>query len=78
MKLPPVSGKDMIKLLGKQGFQVVRQKGSHVSLFRKNNNNEPLLVVIPLKKEITKGTLLNILRQARISREDFMKLLEKG
>jgi len=32
---------------------------------------------VPLKKEIKKGTLLNILKQARISREEFMKLLEE-
>ncbi len=67
----------MVKLLDKQGFQVVRQKGSHVSLFKKNNNNEPLLVVVPMKKEIKKGTLLSILRQARISREEFIKMVEK-
>lgn len=78
MKIPSISGKDMVKLLDKQGFQVVRQKGSHVSLFKKNNNNEPLLVVVPMKKEIKKGTLLSILRQARISREDFIKLTGKS
>ncbi|MBU3957449.1 MAG: type II toxin-antitoxin system HicA family toxin [Nanoarchaeota archaeon] len=77
MKLPPVSGQDMIKFLAKQGFQVVRQKGSHVSLFRKTDSDEPLLVVVPLKKEIKKGTLLSILKQARISREEFISFFEK-
>jgi predicted RNA binding protein YcfA (HicA-like mRNA interferase family) len=76
MKLPVVSGKDMIKLLSKQGFHTVRQKGDHISLF-KMVGNEPLLAVVPLKKEIKKGTLLSILRQARLSREEFMKLLEE-
>ena len=74
MKLPVISGKDVIKLLSKQGFQTVRQKGDHISLFRMAGN-EQLLVVVPLKKEIKKGTLLSILRQARLSREEFMKLL---
>jgi len=36
-----------------------------------------VLVIVPLKEEIKKGTLLNISRQARISREEFMKLLEE-
>ncbi|MBO3842040.1 MAG: type II toxin-antitoxin system HicA family toxin [Candidatus Brockarchaeota archaeon] len=76
MRLPVVSGKDMVKLLSKQGFQIIRQKGDHVSLF-KRVDNEPLLVIVPLKKEIKKGTLLNILRQARISREEFLKLIEE-
>lgn len=77
MKLPPVSGQDMIKLLAKHGFQAVRQKGGHVSLFKRNDGGEPLLVVVPLKKEIKKGTLLNILRQSRISRDEFAKFFEK-
>ncbi|MEM3549337.1 MAG: type II toxin-antitoxin system HicA family toxin [Thermofilum sp.] len=46
MRLPVVSGKDMVKLLSKQGFQIVRQKGDHVSLFKKVDN-EPLLVIVP-------------------------------
>lgn len=75
MKLPVISGNKLIKVLTKQGFQVIRQKGSHVSLFKKIDN-EPLLVVVPLKREIKKGTLLNILRQARISREKFFELLK--
>lgn len=75
MRLPVVSGKEMIKLLNKQGFETVRQRGNHVSLFKKVDD-EPLLVVVPLKKEIKKGTLLNILRQAKISREELLKLLK--
>ena len=74
MRLPVISGKEMIKILTKQGFRTVRQKGDHVSLYKKSGD-EPLLVVVPLKKEIKKGTLLNILRQAKITREEFEKLL---
>ena len=36
-----------------------------------------MLVVVPLKKEIKKGTLLNILRQAKITREEFDGLKEQ-
>ena len=74
MRLHVISGKEMIKILTKQGFQTVRQKGDHVSLYKKSGD-EPLLVVVPLKKEIKKGTLLNILRQAKITREEFEKML---
>lgn len=76
MKLPVVSGKDMIKFLTKQGFQTVRQKGDHITLY-KLVGNDPYLVVVPLKKQIKKGTLLSILRQARISREEFFRLLDE-
>ena len=72
MKLPFVSSDKVLKLLSKKGFSIVRQKGSHISLHKKENNTT-LLVVVPRRKEIKKGTLLSILRQAKISREEFMK-----
>jgi len=74
MKLPSVSGDDVIKALKKAGFEVVRQRGSHVSLHKKTPEGV-LLTVVPRKPEIKRGTLLSILRQAGISREEFLKLL---
>ncbi|MAG15847.1 hypothetical protein CMO88_02195 [Candidatus Woesearchaeota archaeon] len=74
MKLPVISGKEMLKLLQQQGFVVVRQRGSHVSLHKKLEG-KTLLVVVPLKKEIKKGTLLSILRQANLTRNEFLELL---
>ena len=74
MKLPPISGKDTIKLLQKEGFIVVRQKGSHVSLHKKVDN-KTMLVVVPMKEEIKKGTLLSIIKQAGLTREEFISKL---
>ncbi len=33
-KIPSISGKDLVKALQKEGFEIVRQKGSHVSMKR--------------------------------------------
>lgn len=74
MKLPVISGSDAIKLLQKEGFVLVRQKGSHVSLHKKIDN-KTLLVVVPLKHEIKKGTLLSIIKQAGMTRDEFLKRL---
>ena len=71
MKLPVVSGNDVLKLLQKEGFIVVRQRGSHVSLHKKIDN-KTMLVVVPMKKEIKKGTLLSIIKQAGMTREEFI------
>ncbi len=73
MRLRSISGREMIKLLSKLGFISARQTGSHVSLYKKTGN-ETLIAVVPMKKEIKIGTLLSILRQARMSREEFEKL----
>ena len=54
MKLPIVSGDQMIKLLQKEGFSVTRQKGSHVSLHKRLEDGSVHLVVVPRKREIKK------------------------
>ncbi|MDO8733820.1 MAG: type II toxin-antitoxin system HicA family toxin [Elusimicrobiota bacterium] len=69
-KLPVISGKDLIKILTKSGFEVVRRKGSHVSL-----QKEKYRTVVPLHNELAKGTLLAILRQCGMSRNEFEKLV---
>lgn len=71
-KLPILSGKKLINILNKAGFQIVRQKGSHVSL-----RKETYKTVIPLHNELAKGTLLGILKQCGMSKEDLVDLLKK-
>ncbi len=74
MKLPRLSGKEVIKALSKTGFIAVRQKGSHVILKRETTDGI-ITTVVPNHKEIDKGTLLEILRQCKLKREDFIKLI---
>lgn len=71
-KLPVVSGEDCIKALEKKGFYFKRQKGSHVTMRR----DEPFgQVTIPRHKQLDRGTLRAIIRQADLSVEDFILLL---
>ncbi|MFJ7647340.1 SAR2788 family putative toxin [Lysinibacillus sp. NPDC097279] len=51
-----ISGKDLIKMLEKVGFEQVRQKGSHVTMKGPNGNTFP----VPLHRELDKGTYNNI------------------
>ena len=61
-----------MKALGKAGFIFKRQEGSHIILRR----NEPFCqLVVPDHKELDRGTLRAIIRQAGISVEEFIKLL---
>ena len=73
-KLPRISGKEVIKILSKVGFVAIRQKGSHVIMVKETEEGKKS-TVIPLHKEIDKGTLLEIIRQAGLKREEFIKLL---
>ena len=76
MKLPILSANEIIKALEKDGFRVLRQKGSHVSLYKKSED-KVYLVIVPDKKEVKRGTLLSILKQAGMSREKFFALTKK-
>ncbi|MDG6908553.1 MAG: type II toxin-antitoxin system HicA family toxin [Nitrososphaerota archaeon] len=70
-KLPAISGKELIKILSKLGFTPARQKGSHVFLRHPDGRR----TVVPLHQEINKSTLVDILSQTKLSREEFLKLL---
>ena len=74
MKLPVLSGREVIKVLKKIGFEEKRQKGSHIILAKETEDGKKG-VVVPNHKEIDKGTLLEIIRQSGLKREDFLKLL---
>jgi predicted RNA binding protein YcfA (HicA-like mRNA interferase family) len=71
-KLPRISGRDCVKALAQRGFYVRRQEGSHMILRR----DDPLAqVVVPDHKELDRGTLRVIIRQAGLSVEEFINLM---
>ena len=72
-RLPAIKPKEVIKALGKAGWKVHRQKGSHVSMHKEG---VPNLVVVPLHtRDLPKGTLHGILEDAGLTIEGFLKLL---
>jgi len=73
MKLPIVSGKDAVRALAKKGYAIDHQTGSHIVLRQAASPHRRL--TIPNHKEIAKGTLRAILRQAGLSIEEFVSLL---
>lgn len=69
--LPLISGQACMKTLTKVGFYLRRQRGSHLILRR----DHPLAqVVVPNHKELDKGTLRSIIRQARLEVDEFIAL----
>lgn len=73
-KLPVLSGKELVKVLLKAGFRTLDQHGSHVILV-KDFGSRRLKPVVPLHRELDKGTLLGILKQAELTRQDLENLL---
>lgn len=71
-KLKRISGEETIRRLEKLGFQRIRQRGSHVAL-KKHTPDGDIGCVVPLHKELAIGTLHGILKQAKLSIEEFIK-----
>ena len=71
-KLPKISGQDCVKALLKAGFSFKRQHGSHIILRRDDPFSQ---LVVPNHRELDRGTLRAILRQADMGIEEFTKLL---
>ena len=71
-KLPVDSGKQCVKALAKAGFLFKRQEGSHMVLRREDPFCQ---VTVPDHKDLDRGTLRGILKQAGISPEEFQRIL---
>jgi predicted RNA binding protein YcfA (HicA-like mRNA interferase family) len=69
-KLPLVSGQEVMRTLERLGFVVVRQRGSLVVLKKQTPDGE-IGCVVPLHRELAPGTLRGILKQAKVTHEDF-------
>lgn len=66
-----VSGREVVRALAKVGFSEVSQRGSHLKL----RNREGRTVIVPMHRELARGTLRSILRQTDLTVEAFIELL---
>ncbi|MCK5476837.1 MAG: type II toxin-antitoxin system HicA family toxin [Candidatus Aenigmarchaeota archaeon] len=73
-KLQKLSGHKLIKIFSKLDFISVRQKGSHVIRIKYTDDGK-VGCTIPLHKELKIGTIKGILRQAKITEDDFLDLI---
>lgn len=72
-ELKKISGKECVKILcNKFGFQIVRQKGSHIIL-KKETQNGKIGTVVPNHPELKMPTLKNALKLAQVDSEEFAK-----
>lgn len=71
-RLPVISGAELVAALGQLGWVSVRQRGSHVRL---KHPERSVSLVIPLHRELKRGTLAGILRDAGADRDELRRLL---
>jgi predicted RNA binding protein YcfA (HicA-like mRNA interferase family) len=73
-ELRKVSGEQAIRALRRLGFEEVRRRGSHVVLKRETKEGA-VGCAVPLHRELKIGTLKGILRQTKVTPEEFMDSL---
>ena len=69
-RLPRVAGAEAVRALQKLGFEIARQRGSHIVMRRGADG-----CVVPNHREIRIGTLSGVLRQAGVSVDEFISAL---
>ena len=72
--LPNLSGKEVVRLLEKAGWEKVRQRGSHMIMMKPG---EIASLSVPNHKEVAKGTLRSLIRAAGLTPDAFIGLLKK-
>ena len=72
-KVPSLPYGRIIRALQRDGWVVVRQKGSHIRL-QKHTPSDAIKLTVPAHRPIKRSTLSHILKQAKITVDDFLKL----
>ena len=73
-KVPSLNYERVVRALRRDGWFVVRQRGSHIRL-QKHTPGETLKLIVPAHRPVKRSTLSHILKQARLSVEQFRQLL---
>ena len=73
-KLPTIKAKDLIRVLQKDGFQLVHQKGSHAT-YKHSITQKRVTIPIHPGKDLKRGLLRGILNDMNLTPEEFLKKL---
>lgn len=72
-KLPAITPNRLVKIIKKLGFQLDHKTGSHFIFYNPKTKKRAVVPIHP--KDLLKGTLMSILKEAGITRKDFEDLL---
>jgi len=72
--LPNLSGRDVIRAFTRDGWQVARQRGSHIILVKEGHQ---ATLSVPDHREIAKGTLRSLIRASGLTAEEFVELADQ-
>jgi predicted RNA binding protein YcfA (HicA-like mRNA interferase family) len=70
--LPKLNGREVVRALGKDGWHMVRQRGSHMILVKEGHT---ATLSVPDHREVAKGTLRSLIRSSGLTVEEFIALV---
>jgi predicted RNA binding protein YcfA (HicA-like mRNA interferase family) len=70
--LPRLSGRDVVKAFARDGWEMARQRGSHMILIKRGHM---ATLSVPDHREVAKGTLRSLIRSSGLTMEEFTALL---
>ncbi|MGB9777308.1 MAG: type II toxin-antitoxin system HicA family toxin [Anaerolineae bacterium] len=73
-RLPVLRGSEVLRALRKAGFEMVRQRGSHIRL--RHPDGRVVTVPVHQGQDVSRGLLRKILRDAELSPEELLELLK--
>jgi predicted RNA binding protein YcfA (HicA-like mRNA interferase family) len=72
--LPVLSGRDVVAVFAKLGWQIARQRGSHIILVKDGHN---ATLSVPDHREVARGTLRSLIRASGLAADDFVTAIRK-
>jgi predicted RNA binding protein YcfA (HicA-like mRNA interferase family) len=73
--LPTLSGRAVVKAFLRDGWEVARQRGSHIILAK---DGHIATLSVPDHREVAKGTLRSLIRASGLGVESFLALTKRG
>jgi predicted RNA binding protein YcfA (HicA-like mRNA interferase family) len=67
-QLPVMSGREVVRAFEKHGWEIARQRGSHIVMVKAGQN---VTLSIPDHKEVARGTLRSLIRSAGLTVQEF-------
>jgi len=72
-KLPILSGREVVKVFKRLGWQVARQRGSHIILIKEGHI---ATLSVPDYREVARGTLRSLISRANLTVEEFLNAMK--
>jgi len=67
-QLPVMSGREVVRAFEKHGWEIARQRGSHIIMVKAGLN---VTLSVPDHREVAKGTLRSLIRSAGMTVQEF-------